>query len=130
MAETGSSLLKKYSGPLRVFIETPSGEIWEDFKNFKEGSTLFDYVGQAAACIFTNLTTWLCIRTSPEDWEIKEFSPAEGILWVKQVGGEPLEYEEDDAEKLYREHGFTPGEAEEFLKKVLDSDETDLISLN
>jgi len=130
MAEIKSSLLEKHSGPLRVFIETPSGEIWNDFKNFGEGATLFEYVGQAAACIFTNLTTRLRIKTAPEDWEIQEFSPTEGILRVKQIGGEPLEYEEDEPEKLHREHGFTPDEAREFLERVLEPDETDLIGLN
>lgn len=130
MAEMESPLLKKYSGPLRVFIETPSGEVWDDYKNFDEESTLFEYVGRAAACIFTNLTTRLRIKTAPEDWKIQEFSPKEGVLRVKQIGGEPLEYEDDDPEKLHREHGFTPDEAKEFVEAVLNSDDTSPIGLN
>jgi hypothetical protein len=121
MDEKESPLLQKYKGQLRIFITTPSGVVFDEVKGFKyddKETTLFDYVGSAAASIFTNLTTRLSIKTSPEFWEIEEFSPDKGILRVKQVGGEPLEYEDDDQEKLAAIHGFTTNEAAEFLEDV------------
>ena len=97
---TDSLLSQKHSGPLKVIIHPlGSRESYSFTPHFKD-STLFDYVGHACACIFTNMTTQLSVCTGPEDWEIVRFSPDEGILEILQVGGEELTVEEDDPERL------------------------------
>jgi hypothetical protein len=96
-----NALLRKFNGPLTVTLII-GGRTYQDFKHLCliGGTTLFDYVGQAAAVIFTNMTAQLVIRTAPQDWEIIEFSPAKQILTVRQVGGEKLVLKEEDGVKL------------------------------
>ena len=118
MAEK-NSLMQRFNGPLKVIIETPGGDIFEETRDYKDNSTLFDYLGSVLASVFTNLTTRLTIRTAPKDWQIKEFSTKTGVLRVKQISGEPIEYEEDDEKKLFGEFGFTSEEAHKYLDKML-----------
>lgn len=93
-------LSQKHSGLLKVIIHPlGSGESFSSMKNFKD-STLFEYLGYACACIFTNLTTQLSVSTRLDDWEIVRFAPDEGVLEVLQVGGDELIIEEDDPERL------------------------------
>ena len=96
---TAKLLLQKYSGPLRVKITTRDGDT-HDFEPDLEQATLFDYVCHACACIFTNLTTRLTIRTAPDHWQVTRFSPNERVLEVVQVGGEELRIEEDGPVRL------------------------------
>ena len=97
---TDPLLSQKYSGLLKVIIHPlGSTESFSDMKNFKD-STLFEYLGYACACIFTNLTTRLSVCIESKDWEIVRFAPDEGILEVLQVGGQELTIEEDDPERL------------------------------
>ena len=97
---TDSLLSQKHSGPLKVIIHPLGIEEPFDFTpNFKD-TTLFDYLGHAYACIFTNMTTRLSVCMRPEDWEIVRFDPDEGILEVLQIGGEELELETDDPQRL------------------------------
>jgi len=101
MVMINSSLLleQKYTGPLKVIIHTSEGVV-ESFKlNFTD-TTLFVYVGQACAVIFTNLTTSLTVESRAEDWEVISFSPEKQILEVQQVGGEILKIEDDNLERL------------------------------
>jgi len=109
MKEQDCSLLRKYRGCLRVFIRAPSGAVFSTLKDLSQmmpDATLFDYVAQAAANIFTNLTTRLSIATAPDHWEVEEFLPEQGILRVKQIAGEPLALVEDDPTRLYGCHGI------------------------
>jgi len=108
MTEEVRSLSMEYSGLLHVFITTMSGEVFDDWKHLHlvKGATLFDYVGQALACIFCNMTTCLQIESCPSCWEVEEFSPEKGILRVRQIDGEPLEFQEDDPRKLYLCYGI------------------------
>lgn len=93
-------LSQKYSGPLKVIIHPLGSEEPFSFTPHFRDSTLFDYVGHACACIFTNMTTQLSVCTRPEDWEVVRFAPDESILEVLQVGGEELEIETDDPQRF------------------------------
>ncbi len=95
-------LLTNYKGPLKVIIHTLQGETHSFQPDLLDGGTLFDYLGHSCAVIFTNLTTKLVVETCLDYWEIIKFSPKEGILEVRQIGGEPLVVEEDNIEKLNR----------------------------
>ncbi|KKU90841.1 MAG: hypothetical protein UY23_C0006G0050 [Candidatus Jorgensenbacteria bacterium GW2011_GWA1_48_11] len=92
-------LEQKFGGSLRVIIRTLGGETHEFTPQFVEGS-LFDYVGHACACIFTNMTTQLSVAMRPDDWIVIRFSCADRILEVQQIGGEPLVVQKDDTERL------------------------------
>lgn len=96
-------LLVKHTGPLTVTIITLDKSVHSWKLDFKD-TTLFDYIGNACARIFTNLTTKLSVEARLEDWEILKFSREDRILKVKQIGGEPLRIEEDDTEKLAQIH--------------------------
>ena len=97
---TSPLLSQKHSGLLKVVIHPlGSGESFISMKNFKD-TTLFEYLGYACACIFTNLTTQLSVSIRLEDWEVIRFSTEEGVLEVLQVGGEALTIETDDPERL------------------------------
>jgi hypothetical protein len=97
-------LARKHSGPLKIIIHTRYGESYAwSFNPILDDLTLFEYIGHACACIFTNMTTRLSITTSPGDWKILEFSPQKKKLVVLQIDGENLTIEEDDDEKLLGE---------------------------
>ena len=99
-------LAQIYQGSLCVIVHTLSGFTEKCIKDFCPeitggDSTLFDYVGNACASLFTNMTTRLSVKTCPEDWEVVRFEPKEGILEVRQIGGgSDLTPEPDDWEKF------------------------------
>lgn len=96
----------RYSGPLMVIIHSLSGEIEQFTPNYREESSLFEYIGHACACQFTNMSTRLSIITHPDHWKIIKFSSEEQVLEVEQIDGEPLTTEEDDPEFLEYFYSF------------------------
>lgn len=98
-------LSQLHSGPLMVIIHSLDGGT-DSVKLNLTKVTLFTYIGEACARIFTNLTTQLTIYTCPERWEIISFSPEEQKLEARQIGGEPLKVRADDPEKLHQIYGL------------------------
>jgi len=94
-----NTLHQRYDGQLLVIIHTLSG-LTEHFQCGIKDSTLFEYVGHACACIFTNMTTRLSVSTCEKDWRIIKFEPKEGVLEVRQVSGPNLEFEPDEGQRL------------------------------
>jgi hypothetical protein len=93
-------LLKhKHSGRLKVIIHTIGGLVQSFALDFEETS-LFAYIGEACARIFTNMTTVLSIQTCPEDWSIMRYSPEDQILEAQQISGDDLDIVDDDDERL------------------------------
>lgn len=102
---SANTLAQVYQGPLRVIVHTLRGFTEEFQKDLRPeivggDSTLFEYVGNACACIFTNMTTRLQVETCPNDWEVIRFDPQKRILEVRQISGPDLLIEPDDQEKL------------------------------
>jgi hypothetical protein len=97
-------LLRQFhKGPLLVVVHISRVELYSQELNFRfieRGLTLFEYIGEACARIFTNMTTRLSVSVDVRDWMILEYLPKEGILQVFKIGGEPLCIEEDDPERL------------------------------
>ena len=92
-------LLHRHTGCLTVTIYSLDGSIERCNLSFKD-TTLFDFIGEACARIFTNLTTQVAIRTRPENWKIIRFSPENCFLSAEQIDGEPLKIVLDDPERL------------------------------
>ncbi|MBM3303729.1 MAG: hypothetical protein FJY76_01420 [Candidatus Aenigmarchaeota archaeon] len=94
-------LEERYCGPLTVTIHTLGGKVGSFYLDLSAPDlTLFDYVGQACASLFTHMKK-PTIRTYIDDWCLLRFSPEEQVLEVRQVGGYDVGTERWSAEEIW-----------------------------
>jgi hypothetical protein len=78
----------------------------KDFR-LDSDSTLFDYIGGAAAEHFTNFRK-VSITINPIEWDILEFSPERKLLRAKYIGTEDITDFPDESEFMQEVFGLDP----------------------